>query len=396
MRHPLRTCRLFALGAGLILSGCGESAPAPTPPIFVASVTNLTGSAGPGGIAQEHAIALAIKERNTAGGIHGRPIQYQAFDAASDSQSAAAATGAALSAGAVALVGFGNTSAVLAAAPLARKAGVPLISVGASSPDLVKQNPTTVFLAGFGDNVQAAAAAEFLYDRLHARRVALLTNVGDTYASGLAGYFQTRWQELAPGGIAITETYQTADTEFSGQIARIKALNPPPDALFVATATNDGPPVVLALRQAGIALPIMGGDSFGGGSTIHEVNGIPTSNVYYTTYTPWPPAGPGPLQDFATAYEKEFGTPPVNVFSALAYDGARLLLDGLDRAAGTSGPAIQAALEATKDFAGVTGRITYGPPPFGHIPNKEITVVLVQNGKPQAVLTGAPRAVPTP
>jgi branched-chain amino acid transport system substrate-binding protein len=47
--------------------------------------------------------------------------------------------------------------------------------------------------------------------------------------------------------------------------------------------------------------------------------------------------------------------------AALGYDAARILADSLARAGTTEGPALRDAIASTKDFAGVTGRITIDP-----------------------------------
>ncbi|HMA33531.1 MAG TPA: ABC transporter substrate-binding protein [Chloroflexia bacterium] len=386
---------LWGLIASLLLTGCGEPAPAPAP-MRIASVLNLTGTSGIAGAAMEKAVALAVQQQNAAGGVQGRPLLYQAYDGASQPEKTAAATGQALAAGAVALIGFSNSSAVLSAAPLAEKGGIPLISVGATSPQAIQAGPTTVFLVAFGDNTQAAAGAEFLYYQLHARRLGLLTNVGNPYTLGLSRYFQARWQTLVPGGVVFSDTFQVGDRDFSASTARLRAIRPPLDALYIAAGSQEAAALLLAVRQAGLAQPIMGGDSYGGAGLVHQIGGQPMSNIYYTAHSLWPPPPSGPLHDFAATYQDTYGQTPANVFAALAYDGTRLLLDALHRAPDTRGASIRAALEATTAFPGITGLLSFQPGPAGHIPRKAITVIAVQAGQAQIATIATPMAVPVP
>jgi ABC-type branched-subunit amino acid transport system substrate-binding protein len=180
--------------------GCGDQ-PTAGAPIPLAATFNLTGQMGEYDVPVEQAVRLAIKQRNSAGGINGRQIEYKAFDGASDAGQAQTATNAALNSGAVAIIGFDDTSSILNAAPLIQKAGIPYITAGATSPRLLVLAGSSIFLEAYGDNVQAAAAAEFAYDRLHSRRVAVLTNIGQEYSSGLSRYFGASWNKLVPGGV---------------------------------------------------------------------------------------------------------------------------------------------------------------------------------------------------
>ena len=54
-------------------------------------------------------------------------------------------------------------SSVLAAGPIIQAAGIPFITAGATSPKLPDQVGDMMFLACFGDNVQAAAGAEYAF-----------------------------------------------------------------------------------------------------------------------------------------------------------------------------------------------------------------------------------------
>ena len=60
-----------------------------------------------------------------------------------------------------AFVGYDDSDSVIATAPTFQAAGIPYITVGATSPKLPSQLGDMVFLAAFGDNVQAAAGAEY-------------------------------------------------------------------------------------------------------------------------------------------------------------------------------------------------------------------------------------------
>ncbi len=377
-----------------LATACADATAAPKP-LIVTGLFNLSGDMQiydtPAGLG----VQLAVDQQNAAGGIHGRTIQYTAKDTATEAAKITAATNEAISSGAVALIGYDDPDSVLSAAPLAQKAGIPFLTVGATSPRLPRQVGDLTFLAAFGDNVQAAAGATFLHDTLNARRVYILTNNGTDYTRGLAGYFAASWNRLEPGGIVLSDTYQIKDTDFSAQVGRLKALASPPDVIYLAAYPDELPSVIPALRAAGFTQPILGGDGFDG-APILTLGGKPTSDVYFTTHGTLSGSAGTPLHDFTAAYNKKYGKDPDSIFAALGYDSARLLFDALGRAPDTSSSAIRTALEGTKDFAGVTGTMTYGPAPDGHVPNKSVTVMEIHGGQLRTAATIRPETVPVP
>ncbi|HMA37090.1 MAG TPA: ABC transporter substrate-binding protein [Chloroflexia bacterium] len=396
MFKQLRSAILaLTLLAPLALSACSNDPGSPTTPLIVTGLFNLTGDMAPYDSPVEQGVRLAVKQQNAAGGIHGRQIQYATQDTATEPAKISATTSDAIAKGAIALIGYDDPDSVLSAAPLAQRAGIPFITPGATLPTLPQQVGDMLFLACYGDNVQAAAAAEFMYDKLNARRVYLLTNKGTEYTKGLARYFQTRWNALVPAGLVLSDTYQVKDTDFSTQIAQLKTVQPPPDAFYIAAYPDELPQLLPALRSAGFPQPIVGGDAYDG-APILTLGGQPMSNIYYTTHGALPAPDSGPLHDFVAAYTKEYGKAPDTIYPALGYDAARLLFDAIGRAPDTSGPAIRTALEAIKGFAAATGPISYGPAPTGHVPDKSVTVMEIHDGQPRLATVTHPKSVPAP
>jgi ABC-type branched-subunit amino acid transport system substrate-binding protein len=84
------------------------------------------------------------------------------------------------------------------------------LTSGATSPQLPSRVPEYLFLACFGNNVQAAAGAEWAYRFQSARTAAVLFNSSESYTRLLQGYFQIRFKELG-GRVLSVESY-TPDT----------------------------------------------------------------------------------------------------------------------------------------------------------------------------------------
>ena len=66
------------------------------------------------------------------------------------------------------------------------------------------------------------------------------------------------------------------------------------------------------------------------------------------------------MQQFVKNFEGKYPEPPDGL-AALGYDAARILADAMERAPSLKPSDIRKALADTKDFPGVTGKITIGP-----------------------------------
>lgn len=302
----------------------------------------------------------AVALRNKAGGINGAPVELIRIAADSTPASVAAAVRSALQAhpDMAALVGLSDSDLALAAGREARRAGKVFVTSGATSPLLPNQIGGRFFLACFGDNVQAAAAAEWLRAK-GAKKVAAVYNKDQIYTRLLRRYF--------------TEAFEAAGGSVDSSVAfsRGEAIGLPDglascDAVFVsAESADEAARVIAKLRGAGFTGPIVGGDGYDNPSFW---TGNPLAkNVFYTTHA-FPALGAGSaaaatLSAFRSSYR---GTP--DAFSGLGFDAARVVMDGLAR----NGKNLAGEIQASTALAGVTGRITYGRT---RVPSKPVAVI---------------------
>src|ERR671938_1197234 len=252
-----------------------------------------------------------------------------------------------------AVIGFTDTDSVLASGPTIQTAGLPFITAGATSPKIPTQVGDKMFLACFGDNVQAAAGAEYAFKNF-GKNAYLLWDKGVEYTTLLAGYFKSRFTDLG-GNIVLEDQYDDKATDFSAQITKIKALSPQPNFYYIAAMPYNVGPVVKQFRDAGLTAPIVGGDGYDT-PDILTVAGATAENVYFTTHALMDTSGGTEgIKKFIAAYKAEYGHDPENAFAALGYDTMYLFADALKRAGGTDTAALTQAIKATKDFPGITG-----------------------------------------
>jgi branched-chain amino acid transport system substrate-binding protein len=379
---------LAVIGAACAAALADRFASADEGAIVIGAVYNLTGGQEDLDVPSAQGARLAVALANEKGGVLGRKVTMRLVDGETKPAVIAAKTRMLIAeepriAG---LIGLSDTDMVLAAAKEAAQGARAFLTSGATSPLLPEQVPQFLFLACFGDNVQAAAGAEFAYDALKARKAAVLFRKGSSYAELLHLYFETRFKELG-GEIVAVEPY-TLDS-----IASVAAKLPKADLIYIATLPDGVATVVPAVRKSGIVAPMLGGDGLDIGQAWSEVD--EATNVYFTTHAYLGADNPDPeVKAFRAAFARAHPGQEPGAFAALGYDAARMLMAAIEQAGSTEPEAVRGALAQTKDFAGVTGRIGYED--GSQIPLKPVTVMRVNGGRQSFQAAILPKSVPPP
>ena len=373
---------IFCLGS-LPVHGAEDRAP-----LVLGAIYDLTGSQADLDKPSLQGARLAVEEVNRQGGLLGRPVRLAVADGQSNPEIIAARTAAMVRehTAMVAVMGLSDTDMVLAAAPVAARNRLLFVTSGATSPKLPAQVPEFLYLAGFGDNVQAAAAAEFAYRDLSARTVSVLFNSTMSYTRLLHEYFQKRFTQLG-GRVLSSERYMPHNIGPSA--ARLTKA----DVIFLAAGPDDAPVAAGLLRRAGTSSPILGGDGFDSDSVWQKHPEI--RNVYFTTHAYLGADSPvARVQTFREAYESAYPGSTANAFAALGYDTARLIIAAIEKARSSAPSAVLAAFSTIRDFKGVTGTISYadGSP----IPKKSVSILKIEKGRRSLVREVLPAEIPAP
>ena len=357
-------------------------------PVTIGAIYNLTGGQEDLDIPSSRGARLAVDRANAEGGVLGRPVTMVVVDGQTMPAVIAQATGRLFQdqpqiAG---LIGLSDTDMVLAAAPVAAEHGRIFLTSGATSPLLPRQVPDYLFLACFGDNVQAAAGAEWAYAELKARTVVVLYKQSSSYAELLHSYFETRFKQLG-GKVLAVVPYTLAD------FARVSQTLPKADLIYLAAQPDDIATAIPALRATAAGRPILGGDGLDIGTAWAGIGHA--DHVYFTTHTYLGADNPdATVKDFLAAYAKAHPGEQPDAFTALGYDAARLLMAAIGKAGTTEPRAVRDALAGTTNFAGVTGTISFTG--GSQIPVKSVTVMAIDGGHARFEANVLPKDVPPP
>jgi branched-chain amino acid transport system substrate-binding protein len=321
--------------------------------IKIGEFASLTGKQASFGQTNHRGAVFAAEEINAAGGVLGRQLELVTEDTRSLPGEAATAVKKLLSRDrVVAVVGETGSSAALEAAPICQAAGVPMISATATNARVTEAGDY-IFRACFIDPFQGTVLAKFAGETLKARRVALLVSTGNAYSVGLARYFKDRF--IAGGGvIAAEQKYSEGDRDFRAQLTAIKAAGP--DAIFASGDYAESALICVQARQLGLTVPLFGGDTWDSPALV-EIGGRAVEGGYFSAHFSPDSADPV-VRNFVQRFRARWDGQSPDTGTSLGYDAVRLLADALRRAGSTDGARLRDALATTKDFPGVTGRIT--------------------------------------
>ena len=358
-------------------------------PITVLAPFNLTGPQAVLGAPCYKGAELAVEKLNAAGGVLGRPIELIPIDTASDVSRTTDELESELERypSATAGIGYTDSTYALDAGRVFQKAGIPFITPGATAPDLPQQVGSGMFLAAYGDDAQALAMAQYAWNELKLRHVALWVDESSVYTRTVGGFFEEFFRNL--GGTVDRRNFAAGVTDFSNWIAAFKEAEPKPQAIYGASMPRSAVSLIEQVRNAGVDVPLLSGDGWDDEAIVEasKRNGI--ENVYFTTHLFLGVDTPG-MKEFGEAYKQKFGSPPPNAFAPLGFDSVNLLAAAIERAGSTQPDAVRTALANTRDFEGLAGNIAYSP--GKRVPDKAVAVIKINDGDETLVWTRVPQS----
>jgi branched-chain amino acid transport system substrate-binding protein len=380
----LRTTIACAFVA-VVAIGCAQSGgPAPDE-ICIGHYASLTGSEATFGQSTDNGIRLAIEAVNQAGGIHGRKIRLITYDDRGDAKEAGTAVTRLINRDQVAAVlGEVASGLSLAGAPVCQENGIPMVTPSSVAPEITAVGDR-IFRVCFTNRFQAYACAKFAREHLKAQTAAILYDQKLPYSVGLEGEFKKQFTAMG-GTIAARVSYQQGDQDFAAQLTTIRGSNP--DVVFVPGYYTDVANIAVQARRRGIRAPLVGGDGWDS-AKLAEIAGDAIDGSYFATH--YSQQDPRPrVQEFLKDYQKQFGS-AADAMAALGFDAAGILCAAMQKAPSESGADIAAALASTRDFDGVTGRISIDAERNAV---KPAVILEMKHGVPTLVSTIAPPTAP--
>jgi len=356
-----------ALSATLVISlftGCSKQEQAPAASngtgesdvIKIGVFEPLTGENGGGGLQELDGIKYANKVYSE---VLGKKVELVVVDNKSDKgEATTAVTRLIEKENVVAIIGSYGSGVSIAAGDIIKNAKIPAMGASCTNP-MVTQGNEFYFRACFLDPFQGEVMANYAIQK-GAKTAAVIMQNGDDYSVGLGNFFKNAFVKLTGDEKSIVDVseFQVNDTDFNAILTNIKAKNP--DVIFAPSSATAAPLIIKQARALGITCPIMGGDTWENPAVI-DVAGADAEGIVLSTFFDENDPATEEAKKFVEGYKKELAgkEPIIPAVAALGYDAYILILDAIERANSTDGVAIKDALNATKDFQGVTGVINF-------------------------------------
>ena len=362
MRRNVRFSAAVIFGVLAVAGGaCKKSAPtadsknpvtAAGDTIKIGEVGSMTGNEATFGMSTHNGIELAVKQVNAAGGVKGKQLViFSLDDQGKPEEAATAVTKLITQNGVNAILGEVASSRSLAMAPIAQNYKIPMVTPSSTNPKVTEQGDY-IFRVCFIDPFQGTVMAKFAHDALHAKRVAVLRDVKNDYSIGLANYFSETFKKMG-GEIVVDQSYSGGDIDFKAQLTSIRTKNP--DAIFVPGYYTEVGLIGRQAKELGIAAPLLGGDGWDS-PKLKEIGGDAINGSYFSNHYSSENKDPQ-VQDFIAKFKATYGVIPDGL-AAMGYDAAMVLVDAMKRAPTLVSADVRTALANTKDYPGVTGKIT--------------------------------------
>lgn len=344
--------------------GCVEVAP--DEPIRLGYLLSISGATGFLGEDSRGSVEIAIADRD--GQLLGHPIELVGEDTlCSPEGGQAAAQKIAADPQVVGIIGTTCSSEAVAALPIISAAGLSMISASNTSPRLTDPDPANdgVWMPGYyrtahNDLFQGAVAADFVFNELGATKLATIHD-GSPYADGLQQVAVDRFKELG-GEVTFQGAVNVGDTDMRPILTELAAN--PPDVLYFPIFEPEGNLLASQAKEIpGLENTILIGADGLFVDSFPENTGPASVGMYLTGPHV---AGSDAYQTLLDKWQENTGGPPPSGYHAHAYDGTNIMLNAIEKAAqvGDDGTlligrqAVRDALNATKDFPGLTGSLS--------------------------------------
>ncbi len=363
--------------------------------IIIGSALCLTGIQAPLDEPALRGAQLAVDVINQKGGVLGKQVELIELDGKSDPVTVGNVAVQLIQQGAKAIIAPSDFDFGGPASREAQKAGIVGISPAASSPLYgSKTLGDKQFTMSMWNTTMGAAGAEYAYKKLGYRSVYVVTDTFIDYTKSLSRYFMVAFKNLG-GEVMFEDTYTQGAQDFSAQLARIQALEKKPDFLYISSYMPDLGMIIRTIREAGITIPIMGGDSYDDPGLFQAVGPEYGNDIYFTTHSWVSPDTSPEMKAFLDAYKAKYGKDPDAMWVVTGWDVVNILTKAMEIAGSTDGAAMAKAMENT-EWNLLTGKLKWSDAASGHETNKESAIVMLKGGVPSFLGWYRPEVIPPP
>ena len=336
--------------------GCAVFTPGQT--IKIGMGAPMTGENGFFGQDISQAAMLAVAD---AGTFHGFSFGLDAQDdGGSGSGAVTVANNFVADPQVVAVAGHIFSGASMAAIPIYEAAGIPMMSPSATNPSLTSLGSSVFNRCVFPDPAQGRFAANYLYNKLGIRKLAVLHD-GESYGQGIAQAVNDQFITMG-GSVVAFQAITPGGSDYSAVLASIATEDP--EALYYGGYTAEAVVIVNQMGANGLDGVTFFSDDGTYGNDFLVGTGANGYGAYSTSLIPPDSAA---KTAFDAAYQAAYGIAAGSLtpYTWTGYDSAAVLIKAVESVAILQDGilyvprfALVTAVRSTGDYAGLSGTIT--------------------------------------
>jgi branched-chain amino acid transport system substrate-binding protein len=332
----------------------GACAPKAAEPIKIGLQAPITGEYAYEGEGFVKVVDLVTEQINEKGILGGRKVEIVKCDDVGKPDESSKCAQQLVSQGVKAVAGSYSSTCTEPASEIYNEAGILQITPSSTATRLSQKGFPRFFRVCFLDDRQALFAANFMKDKLSAKKIGIIHD-NSTYAQGLAEHAK-RYAEDAGVEVVIFDAINPEDTDFKPILTKIDGLGP--DAVYFTGYHPQGGLLLKQSKELGTGFEWVMGNACNNPEMI-EIAGLDAAKGCYITTEPLPKDIPGPVaKKFYDDFVAKYDGSPDSIWWVMAGDALKVIVEAMEKSNSTDSEKMAEYLHTKfKDYPGVTGNI---------------------------------------
>ena len=349
--------------------------------IRVGAIFAVTGGAANLGGPEAKTAEMLVEKINKEGGINGQKIELIVKDSGSKKENAVSLAKQLIEEDKVlAIIGPSTSGETLAIKNICQEGKTILLSCAAAE-DIV--NPVASYV--FKTPQKDSDAVRRIFQVMKAKGIKRIGVITSNDGFGMAGGKQlANLANLAGITIAISEAYDTQDTDLTGVLTKVKGQDV--NAVVNWSIVPAQSMVAKNMKQIGLDVPLFQSHGYGNIKYVQAggeaANGtiFPCGRLLIAEQLP----DNNPQKKLLVEYKKDYESrykEDVSTFGGHAYDALLILVEGIKKARSTDKEKVREAIENIKGLVGTAGIFNFTPQDHNGLGMDAFEMLTVKDGK---------------
>ena len=368
-----KTCRRMTVGIAALAFAVSTAAAEAKDKVKVGFIGPLTGGVSVNGLGGRNSADLAVRLRNADPNAKYEYELVVLDDECKPNVAVQVATKMAADKDIIAGATHYCSATAIATVDTYHKFGFPVIVWGAVLPDITYRNKYEEVHRVNGTMINQNDANAELISKLGYKTVAVIHDTTD-YGKGHNEYFSKALAKIGKANIVGTFGVTAEQQDFTGELTKIKALNP--EVIYFGGLTPIGVRIRSQMDKLGINAVFDGTSGIVSDAYIQGLGPLAESTLAFREGAPTEKLPGGKF--FMEKYNAQKYDNPPEAYGAFAFAAMDMILDTIEKV-GPDRKKVIAALADVKDRDSIVGKITFDDHGQNTVP--VITKYVVQDGK---------------